>query len=543
VAAKMMAHDSDARQHMKRGIEALAKAVRTTLGPRGRNVVLDKKFGSPTITNDGVTVAKEIELDNPFENMGAQLLKEVASQTNDVAGDGTTTATVLAHSMLEEGMRLVAAGHNPMFLKRGIEKAVEATVAELKKSAHPIKDKEDIKHVATISANNDPAIGEKIAEAMEKVGKDGVITVEESKTTATTLELVEGMQFDKGYISPYMVTNAERMEAELADPYILLTEKKIGSVQDILPLLESIVRVQKPLLIIGEDVEGEALATMVVNKLRGTFTCVAVKAPGFGDRRKEMLKDIAVLTGSEVISEETGMKLENVKLEQLGQAEKVKVDKDNTTIINGKGKPANIQGRIKEIKRAIETTDSDFDREKLQERLAKLQGGVAVIKVGAATETELKEKKHRMEDALSATKAAVEEGIVAGGGVALLNAIPVLDTLKVEAEEEFGVRIVRKALQEPTRQIAENAGQPGASVVEKVMTSGKKEWGYDALKNQWTDLVKAGVVDPVKVTRTALEKAASIAAMVLTAETLITEKPEKKEPAMPKYPGGDMDMY
>ncbi len=538
-----MAHDSDARQHMKRGIEALAKAVRTTLGPRGRNVVLDKKFGSPTITNDGVTVAKEIELDNPFENMGAQLLKEVASQTNDVAGDGTTTATVLAHSMLEEGMRLVAAGHNPMFLKRGIEKAVEATVAELKKSAHPIKDKEDIKHVATISANNDPAIGEKIAEAMEKVGKDGVITVEESKTTATTLELVEGMQFDKGYISPYMVTNAERMEAELADPYILLTEKKIGSVQDILPLLESIVRVQKPLLIIGEDVEGEALATMVVNKLRGTFTCVAVKAPGFGDRRKEMLKDIAVLTGSEVISEETGMKLENVKLEQLGQAEKVKVDKDNTTIINGKGKPANIQGRIKEIKRAIETTDSDFDREKLQERLAKLQGGVAVIKVGAATETELKEKKHRMEDALSATKAAVEEGIVAGGGVALLNAIPVLDTLKVEAEEEFGVRIVRKALQEPTRQIAENAGQPGASVVEKVMTSGKKEWGYDALKNQWTDLVKAGVVDPVKVTRTALEKAASIAAMVLTAETLITEKPEKKEPAMPKYPGGDMDMY
>ncbi len=543
MAAKMMAHDSDARQHMKRGIEALAKAVRTTLGPRGRNVVLDKKFGSPTITNDGVTVAKEIELDNPFENMGAQLLKEVASQTNDVAGDGTTTATVLAHSMLEEGMRLVAAGHNPMFLKRGIEKAVEATVAELKKSAHPIKDKEDIKHVATISANNDPAIGEKIAEAMEKVGKDGVITVEESKTTATTLELVEGMQFDKGYISPYMVTNAERMEAELADPYILLTEKKIGSVQDILPLLESIVRVQKPLLIIGEDVEGEALATMVVNKLRGTFTCVAVKAPGFGDRRKEMLKDIAVLTGSEVISEETGMKLENVKLEQLGQAEKVKVDKDNTTIINGKGKPANIQGRIKEIKRAIETTDSDFDREKLQERLAKLQGGVAVIKVGAATETELKEKKHRMEDALSATKAAVEEGIVAGGGVALLNAIPVLDTLKVEAEEEFGVRIVRKALQEPTRQIAENAGQPGASVVEKVMTSGKKEWGYDALKNQWTDLVKAGVVDPVKVTRTALEKAASIAAMVLTAETLITEKPEKKEPAMPKYPGGDMDMY
>ncbi|MCL4512887.1 MAG: chaperonin GroEL, partial [Candidatus Eremiobacteraeota bacterium] len=440
MAAKMMAHDSDARQHMKRGIEALAKAVRTTLGPRGRNVVLDKKFGSPTITNDGVTVAKEIELDNPFENMGAQLLKEVASQTNDVAGDGTTTATVLAHSMLEEGMRLVAAGHNPMFLKRGIEKAVEATVAELKKSAHPIKDKEDIKHVATISANNDPAIGEKIAEAMEKVGKDGVITVEESKTTATTLELVEGMQFDKGYISPYMVTNAERMEAELADPYILLTEKKISSVQDILPLLESIVRVQKPLLIIGEDVEGEALATMVVNKLRGTFTCVAVKAPGFGDRRKEMLKDIAVLTGGEIISEETGMKLENVKLEQLGQAEKVKVDKDNTTIINGKGKPANIQGRIKEIKRAIETTDSDFDREKLQERLAKLQGGVAVIKVGAATETELKEKKHRMEDALSATKAAVEEGIVAGGGVALLNAIPVLDTLKVEAEEEFGVR-------------------------------------------------------------------------------------------------------
>ncbi len=545
MAAKMMAHDTEARQHMKRGIEALAKAVRSTLGPRGRNVVLDKKFGSPTITNDGVTVAKEIELDNPFENMGAQLLKEVASQTNDVAGDGTTTATVLAHSMLDEGMRLVAAGHNPMFLKRGIEKAVETAVAELKKSAHPIKDKEDIKHVATISANNDSAIGEKIAEAMEKVGKDGVITVEESKTTATTLEQVEGMQFDKGYISPYMVTNAERMEAELTDPYILLTEKKISSVQDILPLLEGIVRVQKPFLIIGEDVEGEALATMVVNKLRGTFTCVAVKAPGFGDRRKEMLKDIAVLTGGTVISDETGMKLENVKLEQLGQAEKVKVDKDNTTIINGKGKHADIQGRIKEIKRAIETTDSDFDREKLQERLAKLQGGVAVIKVGAATETELKEKKHRMEDALSATRAAVEEGIVAGGGVALLNVIHSLDALKLEPEEQFGVNIVKKALQEPTKQIAENAGQSGSSVVEKILTSNKKEWGYDALRHQWPEnMVKAGIVDPVKVTRTALEKAASIAAMVLTAETLVAEKPEKKEPAMPKgYPGGDMDMY
>jgi chaperonin GroEL len=543
VAAKMMVYDLEARQALERGIEALAKAVRTTLGPRGRNVVLDKKFGSPTITNDGVTVAKEIELDNPFENMGAQLLKEVASQTNDVAGDGTTTATVLAHSMLKHGMKLVAAGHNPMFLKRGIEKAVEAVVQELKKMAHPIKDEKDTEHVATISANNDPAIGRKIAEAMKAVGKDGVITVEESKTTQTTLEKVEGMQFDKGYISPYMVTNPERMEAELNEPYILITEKKISSIQDILPLLENIVRVNKPLLIIAEDVEGEALATLVVNKLRGTFQGVAVKAPGFGDRRKEMLKDIAILTGGTVISDETGMKLENVRLEHLGQAEKVKVDKENTTIINGKGKPSEIKARINEIKKAIETTDSDFDREKLQERLAKLVGGVAVIKVGAATETELKEKKHRMEDALSATRAAVEEGIVAGGGVALLNALPALDNLNVEGEERFGVEIVKKALEEPVKQIAENAGQSGAAVVEKIKSSGKKEWGYDALRNEWVDLFQAGIVDPVKVTRTALEKAASIAAMVLTAETLVAEKPEKKESNLPKYPGGDMDMY
>jgi len=542
----MLVYDADARKALERGIEAIAKAVRITLGPRGRNVILSKTFGSPTVTNDGVTVAKEIELRDPFENMGAQLLKEVASKTNDVAGDGTTTATILAHSMLRQGMRLVAAGHNPMFLKRGIEKAVEVAVAELKKLAHPVKDKSDTEHVATISANNDPAIGSKIAEAMEAVGKDGVITVEESKTTTTTLEKVEGMQFDKGYISPYMVTNPERMEAELDDPYILITEKKITSVQDLLPLLESVVRVQKPLFIIAEDIEGEALATLVVNKLRGTFSCVAVKAPGFGDRRKEMLKDIAILTGGTVISDELGMKLENTKVEQLGRAKKVKVDKENTTIIEGHGKAADIKARIAEIKKQIETTDSDFDREKLQERLAKLAGGVAVIKVGAGTETELKEKKHRMEDALSATRAAVEEGIISGGGISLVNVIPALDKIKCDAEEKAGVDIVKHALEKPLEQIAENAGQPGASVVEKVKTSGKAGWGYDALRNEWTDMVKAGIVDPVKVTRTALEKAASIAAIVLTAETLIADEPKKEDASasMPKYPGGGMeDMY
>lgn len=546
MAAKMLVYDADARKALERGIDAIAKAVRITLGPRGRNVILSKTFGSPTVTNDGVTVAKEIELKDPFENMGAQLLKEVASKTNDVAGDGTTTATILAHSMLRQGMRLVAAGHNPMFLKRGMEKAVEVAVAELKKLAHPVKDKNDTEHVATISANNDPAIGSKIAEAMEAVGKDGVITVEESKTTTTTLEKVEGMQFDKGYISPYMVTNPERMEAELNDPYILLTEKKISSVADLLPLLENIVRVQKPLLIIAEDVEGEALATLVVNKLRGTFQCVAVKAPGFGDRRKEMLKDIAILTGATVISDETGMKIENTKIEQLGQAKKVKIDKENTTIIAGHGKASDIKARITQIKTEIEKTDSDFDREKYQERLAKLAGGVALIRVGAGTETELKEKKHRMEDALSATRAAVEEGIIAGGGVSLVNISPALDKIKTNDEEKAGVDIVKHALDKPLEQIAENSGQPGASVVEKVKTSGKIGWGYDALNLVWTDMVKAGIVDPVKVTRTALEKAVSIAGIVLTAETLIADEPKKEEAGsgMPKYPGGGMeDMY
>jgi len=545
MAAKMLAYDSDAQKALETGIKKLADAVRITLGPKGQNVILDKKFGSPTVTNDGVTVAKEIELEDPFENMGARLLQEVASKTNDVAGDGTTTATILAYSMLRLGMKLVAAGHNPMAIKRGVEKAVEVAVSELKKIAHPIKDKNDIEHVATISANNDPAIGAIIAQAMDAVGKDGVITVEESKTTTTALEKVEGMQFDKGYISPYMVTNPDRMEAELADPFILITEKKITSVQDLLPLLESIVRVQKPLLIIAEDLEGEALATLVVNKLRGTFTCVAVKAPGFGDRRKEMLKDIAILTGGTVISDELGMKLENTKIEQLGQAKKVKIDKENTTIIEGAGKPAEIKGRIESIKKEIERSDSDFDREKMQERLAKLVGGVAVIKVGAATEVELKEKKHRMEDALSATRAAVEEGIVPGGGIALVNIIPALEAMKsTDPEEKAGIEIVAKALSEPLSQIAENAGQPGPSVVEKVKMSGKKDWGYDALRNEWTDMIKAGIVDPVKVTRTALEKAASIAAIVLTARTLIAEKPEKEKAApMGMPPGGMEGMY
>lgn len=543
MAAKILLYEEDARKSLEKGVNALANAVRLTLGPKGRNVVLDKKFGSPTITNDGVTIAKEIEIEDPFENMGAQLLKEVASKTNDVAGDGTTTATILAHCMIKEGMRNVVSGAKPMFIKKGIEKAVEKAVEEIKKISQKVETKTDISHVAAIAANNDEKIGEIIAEAMEKVGKDGVITVEESKTMATTLEHVEGMQFDKGYISPYMVTDPERMEVVLNDPYLLISEKKITAVNDILPLLEKIVKVQKPLLIIAEDVEGEALATLVVNKLRGTFQCAAVKAPGFGDRRKEMLKDIATLTGGQVISEELGYKMENVTLDMLGQARQVKVTKEETTIVEGKGKDPDIKGRIEQIKKQIKETDSDFDREKLQERLAKLVGGVAVIKVGAATETELKEKKHRMEDALSATRAAVEEGIVSGGGVALLNIQKVLDDIEATGDERIGVEIVKRALEEPLRQIATNAGYEGSVIVEKVKTL-EKGMGYDAITGEYVNMIEKGIVDPAKVTRSALQNAASIASMLLTTETLVAEKPEKeKTPPYPPPGGGGMDMY
>jgi len=528
MAAKMLLYNEEARKALEAGANALANAVKITLGPRGRNVVLDKKFGAPTITNDGVTIAKEIELDDPFQNMGAQLLREVASKTNDVAGDGTTTATVLAQAMIKEGMKNVTGGANPLFIKRGIEKAVELSVEELKKLASPVETKEQIAEVASIAANNDNAIGALIAEAMEKVGKDGVITVEESKTMATTLDHVEGMQFDKGFVSPYMVTDPERMEAVLNEPFLFITEKKISAVADMLPLLEKIVQMQKPLVIIAEDIEGEALATLVVNKLRGTFQVVAVKAPGFGDRRKEMLKDLAILTGGQVVSDELGIKLDKVTLDMLGQASKVKVTKEETTIVEGRGKQEELQGRIELIKRQIKETESDFDREKLQERLAKLVGGVAVVRVGAATETELKEKKHRIEDALSATRAAVEEGIVPGGGVSFVNIVKHFNNVKAEGDEAIGVNIVRRALEEPLRQIAHNAGQEGSVVVEhvKTLTDGQ---GYNALTHEYVDMKKAGVVDPVKVTRSALQNAASIAAMVLTTETLVTEKPEKKD--------------
>jgi len=548
MASKILLYSDEARRALEMGTNALANAVRITLGPKGRNVILDKKFGSPTITNDGVTIAKEIELEDPFQNMGAQLLKEVASKTNDVAGDGTTTATVLAQAMIKEGMKNVTSGANPLFIKKGIEKAVEAIVEEIKKLSVSVETRESIAQVATIAANNDKVIGEMIASAMEKVGKDGVITVEESKTITSSLEHVEGMQFDKGYISPYMVTDPERMEAVMEDPYILITEKKISSIQDLLPLLEKVVQVQKPLLIIAEDLEGEALATIVVNKLRGTFTCCAVKAPGFGDRRKEMLKDISVLTGGQVISDELGLKLDKVTIDMLGQARQVKVDKDNATIIEGKGKPDAIKGRIDQIKAQIKDTDSDFDREKLQERLAKMVGGVAVIKVGAATETELKEKKHRMEDALSATRAAVEEGIVAGGGVTFINVQKGLKKIKTDdADEKIGVEIVKKSLEEPLRQIANNAGVEGSVVVEKVKKLDPGS-GYDAISGDYVDMIKAGIVDPVKVTRSALQNAASIAAMVLTTETLVAEKPEKEKGGhahgMPPGMGGGMDgMY
>src|SRR5215469_5690730 len=546
MAAKQLVFDEDARRALERGANKLADAVKVTLGPKGRNVVLDKKFGSPTITNDGVTIAKEIELPDAFENMGAQLVKEVASKTNDIAGDGTTTATVLAQAIIREGLRNVTAGSNPLLIKRGIEKAVEVAVEEMGSFKQVVDTKAKIAQVASISAN-DKEIGDLIADAMEKVGKDGVITVEESRTIKTEVETKDGMQFDKGYISPYMATDSERMEAILDDPFILVTERKISAIADILPLLEKIVQVQKPLLIIAEDVEGEALATLVVNKLRGTFTSVAVKAPGFGDRRKEMLKDIATLTGATVISEELGLKLDKVTPEQLGQAKRVSITKEETTIVDGNGKADAIKGRIEMIKKQIEETDSDFDREKLQERLAKLSGGVAVIQVGAATETELKEKKHRIEDALSATRAAVQEGMIPGGGASLVHAIKAIDKLIEKApktnghaaswaDERVGIEIVKKALEEPLRQIAFNAGFEGSVQVNNVKSKKSPE-GFDAMTGEIVDMFKAGIVEPFKVTRSALQNAASIGALILTTETLIADKPEPKS-AAPAMPGG-----
>ena len=538
MAAKQIQFDENARHALLRGVEKLAKAVKATLGPSGRNVILDKKFGSPTITKDGVTVAKEIELEDPYENMGAQLVREVASKTSDIAGDGTTTATVLAESIYKEGLRNVTAGANPTSLQRGIMKAVEAIVEELKKISKKVSDRTEIAQVATVSANWDKTIGEIIADAMDKVGKDGTITVEEAKSIETTLEVVEGMQFDKGYLSPYFVTNAEAMEAVLENPYILIYEKKISSLKDMLPLLEKVAKAGRPLLIISEDVEGEALATLVVNKLRGTLQVCAVKAPGFGDRRKAMLEDIAVLTGGRLISEDLGIKLENIKLEDLGRTKRATIDKENTTIVEGEGKQSDIKGRIAQIRRQIEETTSDYDREKLQERLAKLAGGVAVINVGAATETEMKEKKARVEDALHATRAAVEEGIVAGGGVAYLRTQKVLDNIKdLEADEKVGVAIVRRAIEEPTRQLADNAGKEGALVVEEVKKRKGNE-GYDVASDEYTDLVKAGIVDPTKVARTALQNAASISGLLLTTEALVTEIPEKEK--TPPMPGGGM---
>jgi chaperonin GroEL len=535
MAAKEILFDENARRALERGVNTLADAVKVTLGPRGRYVVLEKKFGSPSLVDDGVTIAKEIEVEDKFENMGAQLVREVASKTNDVAGDGTTTATVLAQAIVREGLRNVAAGSNPLAIKRGIDRAVEAVVDQIKSTATPVNTKDEIQKVATNSAKN-TTIGELIADAMDKVGKDGVITVEESKGTQTNLELVEGMQFDKGYISPYMVTDAERMEAVLEDPFILLYEKKISSIQDLLPVLEKVVRMGKPLVIIAEDVDGEALATLVVNKLRGTLNVVAVKAPGFGDRRKAMMEDIAVLTAGRFVTEDLGIKLENVDETFLGQAKRMTVTKDETTIVEGKGTGQAIQGRIAQIKAQIEKSDSDYDREKLQERLAKLSGGVAVIQVGAATETELKEKKHRIEDALSATRAAVEEGVVSGGGVALINGIKALDAIQAEGDEKVGVNIIRRALDEPARQIANNAGVEGSVIVEQIKRDGK---GYNAATGEFGDLVKQGIVDPAKVTRSALQNAASIAGMVLTTECLVVEKPEPKS-AAPAGGGGGM---
>jgi chaperonin GroEL len=536
--AKQLLFGEDARRALRSGIDVVADAVKITLGPKGRNVVLDKKFGAPTITNDGVTIAKEIEVEDPFENMGAQLVKEVASKTNDVAGDGTTTATVLAQAMVTEGIRVVAAGANPMALKRGIESAVGALLEELKSIATPVAGKEQIAQVAAISAA-DPEIGDLIAEVMEKVGKDGVITVEESKGLRYETEYVEGMNIDRGYISAYFVTNPDRMEAVLEEPYIFITDKKLSAVADILPALEKVLQVTKNLLIVAEDVDGEALATLVVNKLRGTINVVAVKAPGFGDRRKSMLEDMAILANGEVISDELGRKLDSVEMTDFGRARRVVSNKDETTIIEGHGSDDAIQARIKQIKAQIEETTSDFDREKLQERLAKLAGGVAVIKVGAATEVELKEKKHRVEDALSATRAAVEEGIVSGGGVAFINALPALDRLKVEGDEATGVSIVRRAVEEPLRRIAINAGKEGSVIVERVKGT-EKGWGYDALHDDFGDMIAKGIIDPAKVTRAALENAASVAAMVLTTESLVTDIPDKRQP-MPSMGGHDMD--
>ncbi len=539
--AKMLKFNDEARRALERGVNKVANAVKVTLGPRGRNVVLDRKWGAPIITKDGVTVAKEIELTDPWENMGAQLCREVASKTNDVAGDGTTTATVLAQALVNEGMRYVAAGGNPISLKRGIEKGVERAVATIKEHAIPVTEREQIEYVATI-AGNDPEIGKMIAEAMDKVGKDGVITIEESKGTQTTVEFVEGMQFDRGYISPYFITDPERMEAVLENPLILIHEKKISSAQDLLPLLERIAQARRPLLIIAEDVDGDALATLVVNKLRGVLQVAAVKAPGFGERRKAMLEDIAILTNGRFISEDLGIKLENVTMDMLGQAKKVVITKEDTTIIEGAGSAEAVQGRIAQIKRLIETTESSYDREKLQERLAKLSGGVAVIKVGAATETELKEKKHRFEDALSATRAAVEEGIVPGGGKIFLLAQAALDGIGDNDDERTGVNILRRALEEPLRQIAENAGLEGSVIVEKVKALGKEE-GLDARTGEFVNLVKSGIIDPAKVSRAALENAASIAGLVLTTEAMVAEKPEKKPEPTPGAGGGDFDDF
>ena len=542
--AKILVFDEAARRALERGVNAVANAVKVTHGPRGRNVVLEKKFGSPTITKDGVTVAKEVELEDHLENIGAQLLKEVASKTNDVAGDGTTTATVLAQAIVREGLKNVAAGANPLALKRGIEKAVEAAVEKIKALAIPVEDRKAIEEVATISAN-DPEVGKLIADAMEKVGKEGIITVEESKSLETELKFVEGYQFDKGYISPYFVTNPETMEAVLEDAFILIVEKKVSNVRELLPILEQVAQTGKPLLIIAEDVEGEALATLVVNKLRGTLSVAAVKAPGFGDRRKEMLKDIAAVTGGTVISEELGFKLENATLSMLGRAERVRITKDETTIVGGKGKKEDIEARINGIKKELETTDSEYAREKLQERLAKLAGGVAVIRVGAATETELKEKKHRFEDALNATRAAVEEGIVPGGGVTLLRAISAVEELikKLEGDEATGAKIVRRALEEPARQIAENAGYEGSVIVQQILAETKNpRYGFNAATGEFVDMVEAGIVDPAKVTRSALQNAASIGALILTTEAVVAEKPEKKESTPASAGAGDMDF-
>ena len=542
--AKILVFDEAARRALERGVNAVANAVKVTLGPRGRNVVLEKKFGSPTITKDGVTVAKEVELEDHLENIGAQLLKEVASKTNDVAGDGTTTATVLAQAIVREGLKNVAAGANPLALKRGIEKAVEAAVEKIKALAIPVEDRKAIEEVATISAN-DPEVGKLIADAMEKVGKEGIITVEESKSLETELKFVEGYQFDKGYISPYFVTNPETMEAVLEDAFILIVEKKVSNVRELLPILEQVAQTGKPLLIIAEDVEGEALATLVVNKLRGTLSVAAVKAPGFGDRRKEMLKDIAAVTGGTVISEELGFKLENATLSMLGRAERVRITKDETTIVGGKGKKEDIEARINGIKKELETTDSEYAREKLQERLAKLAGGAAVIPVGAATETARKEKKHRSEDAPNATRAAVEEGIVPGGGVTLLRAISAVEELikKLEGDEATGAKIVRRALEEPARQIAENAGYEGSVIVQQILAETKNpRYGFNAATGEFVDMVEAGIVDPAKVTRSALQNAASIGALILTTEAVVAEKPEKKESTPASAGAGDMDF-